>query len=323
MFKVFRPTDTKGPGLDNRHDRKRIGLRDVRTPDEADVIAVRHSKDLTDDLLSFGRLNLVWSPEPFTSLEQTPLVRRSGKEIHIFNVHNHNVLTDNYYFAFRNFARKGLVVGPSDGDVNLDAYPGPIVSEADCNVAFGNKKIVAVMTRHKQSLMIGDSDISLSHMRTEFVLEGSRTGRLDVYGRKWPDGIAIETDGRPADWRKDKLSKLLNYNFVFCPENCIADFYVTEKLWDAVSANCLPIYRGTDTIYQVLPKASFIDIAEFASPDEVFRFVDDMPFAEFRRRLNALKAVHRQALELELREVSRNRTLEIVEAFLEGQLGSA
>ena len=39
-----------------------------------------------------------------------------------------------------------------------------------------------------------------------------------------------------------------NFRFAICPENSDTEGYVTEKLFDAISSGCIPIYSGSNNM---------------------------------------------------------------------------
>jgi alpha(1,3/1,4) fucosyltransferase len=47
-------------------------------------------------------------------------------------------------------------------------------------------------------------------------------------------------------YNDDKILYLKNYMFNICPENSDTKGYVTEKIFDAIKAGCIPIYWGSD-----------------------------------------------------------------------------
>ena len=53
-------------------------------------------------------------------------------------------------------------------------------------------------------------------------------------------------------------------------ENSIAVDYVTEKIYDALAAGCIPIYWGAPNIESFVPtKDSIIDYRDFMDPDKL------------------------------------------------------
>ena len=61
------------------------------------------------------------------------------------------------------------------------------------------------------------------------------------YAGKWRHN----TDELQASFHDDKRTFLQNFLFNICPENMDAPGYVTEKLFDACAAGCIPIYAGS------------------------------------------------------------------------------
>ena len=56
------------------------------------------------------------------------------------------------------------------------------------------------------------------------------------------------------------------YHFYLALENSIAPDYVTEKLFDALLAGTVPIYRGAPNFREFVPEGSFIDATTFNGP---------------------------------------------------------
>lgn len=51
-------------------------------------------------------------------------------------------------------------------------------------------------------------------------------------------------DSLKNDFNDSKYEYLKQFKFNICPENCIEDGYVTEKLFDAFKSGCIPIWSG-------------------------------------------------------------------------------
>ena len=66
--------------------------------------------------------------------------------------------------------------------------------------------------------------------------------------------IEKQTDGggNASTWRS-KVAALSQYAFCLVAENSVAHDYVTEKLFHAFAAGCLPIYYGTEDVWRHLP----------------------------------------------------------------------
>lgn len=69
---------------------------------------------------------------------------------------------------------------------------------------------------------------------------------------------------------RDKIKTLSDYNFAFCYENNEGSSgYITEKLFDAFLAGCIPIYRGEKDILKYIPSDTFIDARRFSTIAEL------------------------------------------------------
>jgi hypothetical protein len=76
---------------------------------------------------------------------------------------------------------------------------------------------------------------------------------LDVYGRRLPDSV------RQSGELKNKWYGMASYYYYLAIENYADNnWYVSEKLWDALLAWCLPIYYGGSAADKLLPPGSFL-----------------------------------------------------------------
>ena len=250
-----------------------------------------------------AKVHLLWTHEPFFDVSKSFLIPNffpqqfRHRALYVFNVHNGLIYTDNYYLAPRKGRARNLV------------------EESDCNVPFAEKAITFAATYKLAPCKVGEVDRSLNAVRCGLALDLKSLGRIRIIGRGWP-GATSEEDSRFVDRSRSKLEFLKNSNFNLCYENCNADYYVSEKIWEAISAGCLPIYYANATIYQTFPRNSFIDGAEFASAEALAAFIDAMPFEEYRRRINLCRRVFNYAVTENLRDQSRRRSNDRLNGFL-------
>jgi hypothetical protein len=77
-------------------------------------------------------------------------------------------------------------------------------------------------------------------------------------------GIVVEARGlcmnnAPLVPREEsKASAMKDYLFCATMENSVVPDYVSEKLWDGMSAGCLPIYYGAPNIQEQLPSRNSV-----------------------------------------------------------------
>lgn len=55
-----------------------------------------------------------------------------------------------------------------------------------------------------------------------------------------------------------KVQVMRKYKFCVAMENSIRQDYVTEKLWDALIAGCIPVCLGSSTAQQIIPDPNSI-----------------------------------------------------------------
>lgn len=77
-------------------------------------------------------------------------------------------------------------------------------------------------------------------IRTEMFEAMSNFGRVDC-----PSGVLHNDDTLKEQFNDNKLEYLRQYLFNICPENTNSYGYVTEKLFQAISSGCIPIYWGS------------------------------------------------------------------------------
>ena len=71
--------------------------------------------------------------------------------------------------------------------------------------------------------------------------------RVDSGGR-WKNNIGGPIGDRYGDFQKSKIEWLKQYKFNMCFENSSSPGYLTEKLFDAFEAGCIPIYWGDTSL---------------------------------------------------------------------------
>jgi alpha-1,3-fucosyltransferase 10 len=117
---------------------------------------------------------------------------------------------------------------------------------------------------------------------------GAPSGRDAIVGdlMALPDALPVHALGacrnnRPSPPSRQQVDTLKNYRFCIAMENSIADDYVSEKVYAALVAGCLPIYYGPANAADFVPSPdSIIDWRRFngsarALMDEVTRLNGD------------------------------------------------
>lgn len=72
----------------------------------------------------------------------------------------------------------------------------------------------------------------------------------------------------------DKISFIKKYKFNLAMENEEYPGYVTEKIIDAWAAGCIPIYWGSERIYDEFQKGSFINVSDFRNEKDLLEYIE-------------------------------------------------
>ena len=102
------------------------------------------------------------------------------------------------------------------------------------------------------------SNCETSGLRENYVRELSKYVDIDVYG---DCGNMECTSDKKCD------EALLKYKFYLAFENSLCGEYMTEKLWRSFDLGLVPVvYGGLEAYKSVLPPNSYIDVADFDTP---------------------------------------------------------
>ena len=122
---------------------------------------------------------------------------------------------------------------------------------------------------NNEKYKINDIELSrLDHLRKKIVIE---LENITVHGQGWDElknhkYINIENvKNRMLD--ETNINEFYKrFNFALIIENCNAKNYVSEKIYDAWIAGCIPIYYGNKGIID-LPENCYINIDQFKEID--------------------------------------------------------
>ena len=149
---------------------------------------------------------------------------------------------------------------------------------------------------------------ALDYLRWEY---SSNLGkRIDCYGQTWKpfsDKINYrEAENRFLDQER-VIDIMEKYTFALIIENCNGDGYVSEKIYDALTVGCIPLYYGNNNAQLGIPEDCYIDLKQI-SPVDLPKLLDSMDtqFIEifrqniYKKRLEILKRVSVNAFSMKL-----------------------
>lgn len=278
---------------------KNLGLKLTSSSDQASIIASSYLRVLKKHINRFGskKKYLLWTHEPYHDITQTSEVTYQQTRIQIMNCYTGDVFTHNFrYFYFRNPC-PSLTENPNPFSPS-DPPPPTALLHSKTNPP----KIVALSTYYQPEYYQNNPHTILS-LRYQAIEEGYRRKILKVYGKNWekhPENIKPEGESRNrGDRRKTKAEILQNFQYNLCLENTNMPYYVTEKIWEPIKHGVLPIYYSNQTINQVFPPKSFLDLnLEFnQSPTQLFDYLEHQITAEeYYQRLKLCRETFNQVI---------------------------
>ncbi len=152
-------------------------------------------------------------------------------------------------------------------------------------------KFVASLGRYgiKGERYINGVNVDLTTLRESVSLELYKIGICDIYGRGWPSFVKIVEDSRGLGWRSKKEHILNNYIFNFCLENTQWNYYVTEKLWDAIFAGCIPIYYSLNNgLRGIITDGAVIELEKLENLQDLITIIQTMTKEQRRERVSTL-----------------------------------
>ena len=117
----------------------------------------------------------------------------------------------------------------------------------------------------------------LDNLREKYI---KNLKNIDVYGRGWekykihPNINVKHTIGKQTDRPAYEYYK--NYTFCIIIENTTADGYVSEKIYDAFIAGCIPIYYGNNNKQVGIPENMYIDLKKFETSKDLALYIENL-----------------------------------------------
>lgn len=290
----------------------------VTSPEQADFILVTYLVDMLHDEQQFidmyptdmpvivlceeplwDKMSQVYYGIDITKKYQTLTLCNTAVDVVLLNhwtskIYNYNTtpyfLTTNTY-CNRNYNKRLL----HQIDLSTD----------ELSRKWSDKKIDVVglfryMSKLEMSYNPTDSVKILYKIRTELADSLTRTNlKTQFSGKDWPGGEVGDTIYDPnsreyGTWHSNKLKHVKQSKFCFAIENTIHDQYMTEKIYDAISALSIPIYYMPDTHrhYDKLMGVNLFD-------HDIERCVHDMRY--FKKIINHAKDRHVEILQNNIR----------------------
>jgi hypothetical protein len=265
-------------------------------PDEADFIIFLEAKSIVSNSFIFNLIDFKKKIKflvkfIFAKLPQRPIIRKV-----IFD--GNNKYFDKSYLLIL----EGILDAPENHSANLSKYVKKVFTWNDTlvdnsrflkifvpqqfewpiveNVPFSDKKLIVNISANKFS----SSNFELYSERRKLIefLDSNYSDQFDLYGFGWNQPATFFEKIAPIFCKSfityrgvaaDKGKIFSKYKFGIVYENSIIPGYVTEKIFDCLRSNCIPIYLGAPNIAEIVPSDLYIDRRNFKSNRDLVDFI--------------------------------------------------
>jgi len=163
-------------------------------------------------------------------------------------------------------------------------YPQPKLSMIDDIVPFAQKKLCTLIACNKKSNH--SAELYSHRLEAIYYFEENASQDFDFYGLGWQSSSFLTYKGLVDH----KVPYLKQYKFSICYENmCNASGYITEKIFDSFVAGCVPVYWGAENVSRYIPENCYIARERFASHDDLYNFLKNMPEATYNEYLENIR----------------------------------
>lgn len=154
-------------------------------------------------------------------------------------------------------------------------------------VEFDKKKLLVNISMNKTSSY--SQELYSARRDTILFFDQCYPSDFDLYGVGWENHVVNLRCYRGQI--RNKKDVLPNYKFCLAYENMNgARGYVTEKIFDAMRNNTVPVYWGASNITDYVDKETFIDRREFKSDAELAQYLLSISENEYEKYIDSIKS---------------------------------
>ncbi|MBI3853731.1 MAG: hypothetical protein HY298_26095 [Verrucomicrobia bacterium] len=269
-----------------------------------------------EDLDSFDKIFFLDYPTKINSRFRT-LVRRRHPELHLILIEPPIIRPDNYdsrkHRPFKTVLTwKQDLCADDPQKYRLYHIPNRVRSGNFSTVPFLKRKLVTMINSFMVS--VRPNELYSERVRAIRWFEAHAPKDFDLIGTEWDKplftgrlatlNLGIRFAYRRVSWlnrlkthrfpshigpnRRPKHLTLHDYRFCIAYENSVETDYLSEKMFDCFFSGCVPIYLGAPNVLDSVPKDTFIDKRNFATYDELYRFISGLSENEHNSYLAAI-----------------------------------
>lgn len=271
----------------------------VNNPRAADIIMSSYIRVLTKyvKLYQDKKKYLLWTHEPYHDFNTKPIkvvktIKKRGiintnvnVNVNIMNVYTKNVFLHNYRYFYFNILLPHKQINAGDENILLKDWQTTSTKDS-------STKMIVTLSTYYDLWYYNKNPYSLLPLRYQLIEEAYNRGIIDVYGKGWENHKIIKSTGnsRNDNDRRDSKKDILSSGYLFniCTENTDAKWYITEKIWECIAYGTLPIYKGsTETIKECFKDKSYINIDDYKTIPDLFKYIENMNLKEYKQRYNS------------------------------------
>jgi len=261
------------------------------------------------DLDSFDEIFFLDYPTKFNSYFRK-LLRRRHPELHLILIEPPIIRPDNYdlrkHRPFKTVLTwKKDLCAANPQKYRLYHIPNRVRPGNFSSVPFSQRKLCTLINSFMVS--VRPNELYSERIRAIRWFEANAPEDFDLIGTEWDKplftgrlsalNLAIRFAYRRISWlnrlkanrfpshigpnRKPKHLTLHDYRFCIAFENSIETDYISEKIFDCFFSGCVPIYLGAPNILDSIPKNAFIDKRDFATYEELYRYISCLSQNEY------------------------------------------
>lgn len=163
----------------------------------------------------------------------------------------------------------------------------------------GNSKTACMVLERRK--LAGTYEINgvklhcLDSLREEYVRKVAAHGvRVTVFGQGWDDfvceNVTIASTKHRSQDSRSSVDIMQDYSYCIIVENCDAEGYCSEKLYDALLAGAIPLYHGNASV-NIVPPELYADLRSCKLEDVFAEDVEGWKHRVLTQRKSVLKAV--------------------------------
>ncbi len=139
-----------------------------------------------------------------------------------------------------------------------------------------NRTSTSHRINHEEFLKIG-LNLKKTYHEREMVVKFET---LDVFGQGWDKNM--KNYKGPISPNLKKYEMLSDYKFSLVIENAIVETYLSPgKILDAMLTYTVPVYLGSNTAENYIPKSCFININNFKNYNKLFEYIETISIQEY------------------------------------------